>query len=238
MRRVRGTTTKVVAHGGAIPGYSADFYFFPETGFGFIAFAGADGVDHTYSLLTALASFSGLTETQTAPVSVSPTAPTNPGYAGTFEDGSGLFGQYIVTDDDGTFGISMPVLDALGITYQPKLTEYAQGGFFTVVTGVSASASSSELSHFIVPGLALTFDFLPSPGGHFDQVTNGGYFPGRRVGGLAAPVVLHGVVDEAGEHGLERVRYALLLLPDPPVERHEHLLGYVLRGARVAPEHP
>jgi hypothetical protein len=131
----------------------------------------------------ALASLSGVTATQTTPASVSPGAPTSPRYAGTFEDGSGLFGQLVVTDDDGTFGVSLPALDALGITYQPTLTEYAQYGFYTVVTGVPASASSSELSHFIVPGLALTFDFLPSHGGHFDQVTNGGFFPARRVGG-------------------------------------------------------
>lgn len=175
--------TPFVTHGGAIPGFSAIFYFVPETGFAFIAFASTDGVDPANSLFTALSSFSGLTATQTFPASAEPTAPTSPNYAGTFEDGSGLFGQFTVSDNQGAFGISFPTLDALGITYQSTLTEYAQGGFITFVTGVPASASSSELSHFMFPGLAMNFDFIPSKNGRFDRLTNGGYFPARRAGG-------------------------------------------------------
>ncbi len=175
--------TKFVTHGGAIPGFSSIFFFVPETGFGLVAFANADGAVPYNSIATAIASFSGLTATQTFPASAQPDAPTSPAYAGTFEDGSGLFGQFTVTDDAGTFGVSFPTLDALGITYQTTLTEYAKFGFITVVTGVPTSAESNELGHFLHPGLVLYLDFIPSGDGQFNQVTNGGYFPARRVAG-------------------------------------------------------
>jgi hypothetical protein len=77
----------------------------------------------------------------------------------------------------------MPTLDALGITYVPTLTEYAEYGFVTFITGVPASAATSELSHFLHPGLVLYFDFIPSENGQFDWVTNGGYLPASRVSG-------------------------------------------------------
>ncbi len=172
-----------VSHGGAIPGFSSIFFLVPETGFGFIAFSSTDNALPYASLQTALASFSGLTATQSEPVSAEPTAPTSPGYAGTFEDGSGLFGQFTVTDDQGTFGVSFPYLDSLGITYVTTLTEYAQYGFLMFIEDVPASAATTEVGHLLYPGFVLNFDFIPSGHGTFDWVTNGGYFPRRACRG-------------------------------------------------------
>ncbi|HEY2516514.1 MAG TPA: serine hydrolase domain-containing protein, partial [Polyangiaceae bacterium] len=84
--------SKEVFHDGGIPGFATEFYFFPETGFGFIAFANADNAYFYTSLLTALESFSGLTASSTTPPNLDFDAGTFPGYAGTYEDQSGILG--------------------------------------------------------------------------------------------------------------------------------------------------
>jgi hypothetical protein len=177
-------------HRGGIAGFSSMFYFFPETGFGFVSFGSTDGAYPDGSLANALASFSGLSTTQTLPPSVRPGAKTFPTYAGTFVDGSGLFGPILVSDDNGTFSVSLPALDALGITYDPTLTESAEYGFLTTITAVPPSAASATVGLLLFPGAPLGFDFIPSKGNRFDWlVIQLGLpaFPARRVAPDEAP---------------------------------------------------
>jgi CubicO group peptidase (beta-lactamase class C family) len=171
--------SKEVFHDGGIPGFATEFYFFPETGFGFVAFANADNAYFYTSLLTALESFSGLTASPTTPPNLDFDAGTFPGYAGTYEDESGIFGKIVVTDEGGAFDVDLPSLDAAGITYEASMSDDCEYGFYVTVDNVPASQQSTLLGALAGGGLSLSF--IPGPSGTFDWVDVDGALAARRI---------------------------------------------------------
>ena len=172
--------SKEVFHDGGIPGFAAEFYFFPETGFGFVAFANADNAFFYTSLLTALESFSGLTASPTTPPNLDFDAGTFPGYAGTYEDESGIFGKIVVTDEGGAFDVDLPSLDAAGITYEASMSDDCEYGFYVTVDNVPASQQLTLLGALVSAG-GLSLSFIPGPGGTFDWVDIDGALAARRI---------------------------------------------------------
>ncbi|HEX8793959.1 MAG TPA: serine hydrolase domain-containing protein [Polyangiaceae bacterium] len=126
--------TKLVSHGGDIPGYASDFYLVPATGFAMIAFANADGVHFQSSVALALQRFAGLPAPGTPPTGVAVDTSLFPLYAGSYDDPNNV-GAVTVTANGGTLTISMPALDAANISYVPTLQPADRDNFVLTIEG-------------------------------------------------------------------------------------------------------
>jgi CubicO group peptidase (beta-lactamase class C family) len=127
--------TALVRHDGAIPGFASELYLVPETGFGFIAFANADGAYFVDSRVAAMQSFAGLPPAS-APPNLTVDPATLPEIAGVYDDPKDV-GPVTITTHDGQLQIAMPGVDAAQIPYDATLTPAAPNGFDLAIQGRS-----------------------------------------------------------------------------------------------------
>lgn len=123
--------TPAVQHGGDINGYAANFYLLPETGFGIVTLASADGAHFVSSVVMALQRFGGMAPATAWPPSVLPDPSAFPPLAGTYVDPH-LLGPVVVSEAGGVVSISIPYADAHGIAYQPALVPFSRDNFLLV----------------------------------------------------------------------------------------------------------
>ncbi len=127
---------KLVSHGGDIPGFAADFYYVPSTGFGVVSFASADGAHFQTAVGLALQSFGELPASSTVPADAKPDPTIFPQYAGTYDDPHNV-GTVTVSVTGGAVSISMPAVEAAGIPYTKALTPVTADSFQLAIQGTT-----------------------------------------------------------------------------------------------------
>jgi CubicO group peptidase (beta-lactamase class C family) len=124
----------IVSHGGDIPGFAADVFYVPSLRLGFVALANADGAHFVQSFVTALRTLTTLPEPEPAPDLTISDASLS-AYAGAYYEEFG-YGDITIAKSGSSLTISMPVLDQVGIPYEPTLVPIAPDNFYFVVQGV------------------------------------------------------------------------------------------------------
>lgn len=122
---------KVLGHGGAINGYSAEWWYFPAIDFGFIALANTDGASFTETLVGALTTIATLPPPSTPP-DVRPDPATFSKYAGHYLDDFNV-GRIDVTATSTSVTVSMPDLEQAHIPYNRNLTPTSIDNFVLMV---------------------------------------------------------------------------------------------------------
>lgn len=131
--------TRVVSHGGDIPGFAASVYMHPESGLAFITLANADGAHFNASAAFVFENFA------TFPEPVEPPAPdASPEHlaslAGTFHDPFNV-GEIVVEASESGLTVEFPDLDAAGIPYEPQLQQVSDQTFVLGIQGTSIAAT-------------------------------------------------------------------------------------------------
>jgi CubicO group peptidase (beta-lactamase class C family) len=126
--------TKLVHHGGDIPGFAADFYLVPSSGFGVVTFANTDGAHFQKALVTGLLSFAELPASTTLPSEASPDTTRYPEYAGIYDDPHNV-GTVTVTASGSVVTVSMPDLDKAGVPYEKTLSAASLDNFVLGIQG-------------------------------------------------------------------------------------------------------
>ncbi len=125
--------TKLVSHGGDIPGFAADFWLLPSTGFAVVAFADADGAHFSSSIAAALKSFGGLPAASTEPdLTVDPA--TFDAFVGDYLDIFNVGAVHVAKLASG-LTISIPDLDAAKIPYDAALVASTPNNFVMSIQG-------------------------------------------------------------------------------------------------------
>jgi CubicO group peptidase (beta-lactamase class C family) len=127
--------TKMVHHGGDIPGWAADFYLLPETGFGIVVFANADGAHFAKSIVTALQSFGSIPAPEALPSGVAPDPTTFAQLAGTYRDFHDVGPILVSVDAQNTVSVSIPQLDTAKIAYEKVLVPSSIDTFIIGLAG-------------------------------------------------------------------------------------------------------
>jgi CubicO group peptidase (beta-lactamase class C family) len=130
--------TPLVWHNGALPGFSAEMYLVPSSGFAFIAFANADDAYFKTSVVTALTSFAQLPAPAATAPSLAPDPTTYAAIAGDYFDATNL-GHVTLTADTTGLTIKLPDVDAAGIAYTPALQAVAIDTFALTIQGTQVS---------------------------------------------------------------------------------------------------
>ena len=131
--------TRVVSHGGDIPGFAASVYMHPESSLAFITLANADGAHFNASAAFVFENFA------TFPKPVEPPAPdASPEHlaslAGTFHDPFNV-GEIVMEASESGLTVEFPDLDAAGIPYEPQLQQVSDQTFVLGVQGTSIAAT-------------------------------------------------------------------------------------------------
>jgi CubicO group peptidase (beta-lactamase class C family) len=111
--------TRVLGHGGDIPGFASTFLVLPETGFGMVVLSNRDAIRPTESMRFALESFAELPAPSAPPPASKPDPARFASYAGAYRDTGGA--SIEVLYDGASLRASVPALDALGLPYEPEL---------------------------------------------------------------------------------------------------------------------
>jgi len=123
----------IVTHDGAIPGFSASMYYFPELELGMVALANTDGAYPSASL-GELLELAELPEPGTPPDwSVDPER--NGDFVGYYEEPWNVGDFEVSLAEDGRLLISMPTLDRLGFDYDEELLPYTPDNFVLGIDG-------------------------------------------------------------------------------------------------------
>jgi CubicO group peptidase (beta-lactamase class C family) len=122
-----------VMHPGALPGYSSDFELFPGLDFGFITLANGDGAYFHHSLEVALATLTEL-PAPTAPPDLSTLPASYGAYVGEYFDPF-LVGRIVVSQQGEELHLALPVLDYVGMPYDPVLHPVAPNNFYQNIDG-------------------------------------------------------------------------------------------------------
>jgi CubicO group peptidase (beta-lactamase class C family) len=147
--------TKLVLHGGDIPGWAADFFLIPATGFGAVVLANADGAHFVASITQAMQSFGGLPSPGPLPADFTPDPATFPAFAATYQDAHNVGKVVVSVDAQNAVTISMPDLDANNIPYDRALTPVSPNNFVVTIEGL-------QLLLTFVPDATGTFAWLRS----------------------------------------------------------------------------
>jgi hypothetical protein len=132
--------TALVYHGGDIPGFAADFYLVPSTGFGVVLMANADDAHFSTSLVTALTSFAGLAPPTSIPATMQPDPTTYPKLVGTYLDSHMVAGHVVIgVDTSNNVTVDLPDVDPVTppIPYDKTLTPYGPNVFLWKVQGTT-----------------------------------------------------------------------------------------------------
>jgi CubicO group peptidase (beta-lactamase class C family) len=132
--------TVLVDHGGDIPGFAASMYYVPATGFAFISLASADGAHFTTSAAFALMTYAELPAPGALPADLTIDPATFPSLAGSYLDEYNA-GRVEIAVDGGEVRISMPDVDAAGISYDPVLAPIRPDNFVLTVQGNALPAT-------------------------------------------------------------------------------------------------
>jgi CubicO group peptidase (beta-lactamase class C family) len=123
----------IISHGGAINGYSADLYWLPDQDVGIVILANTDGAYFNQSVLTALLTLADLPAPTAGPdLTVDPADFDR--YVGDYDDPHNV-GPMAVTLDGSDLRITIPLLDAMAIPYEPLLGPVLPGNFELTVQG-------------------------------------------------------------------------------------------------------
>jgi CubicO group peptidase (beta-lactamase class C family) len=108
-----------LGHGGDIPGFAATYCVFPSTGFGIVVLSNRDAARPIRSIRLALESFAELPAPSEPPPGSDPDPSRFLRYAGTYLDDGAT--ALVVSVQSGKVSVSGPLLDELGIAYEPVL---------------------------------------------------------------------------------------------------------------------
>ncbi len=128
--------TKLVSHGGDIPGFASDFYLVPSTGFGMVSFASKDDAHFQTSVGLALQSFAQLPAPGLPPPGVAVAPSTFASIAGSYYDPHNV-GPVSVSVSGGSLVVSMPAVDAAKIPYDPTLVAVSADNFTLAIQGTT-----------------------------------------------------------------------------------------------------
>jgi len=118
---------------GGLPGYSAELLLSPDTGVGAAVLAAGDDADLGATLEAALGAFGGLPSASEAPDPEIDTADWA-ALEGSYLD-PWSYGAVVVTAEDDALTVSIPLLDADGVAYDPTLTAVARDNFILDLDG-------------------------------------------------------------------------------------------------------
>lgn len=124
---------KVITHGGAIPGYSAEIWYIPSLRFGFVTLASTDNAYFYDTLGVALLSLTQLPASEVGP-SYTPDPAEWPRYAGAYDDPFNI-GPVEVIAHTTSISVNMPELDRLRIPYEHELVPTSPRNFVLTVQG-------------------------------------------------------------------------------------------------------
>jgi CubicO group peptidase (beta-lactamase class C family) len=125
--------TRLVSHGGDIPGFAASMYYLPDSGFGVIFLASRDGAHFIDSTVYALENLAPLPAPSTPPdLTVDPA--TFATFEGAYRDDFNV-GDILITATGTSLEISMPAVDDAGIPYSPVLQPNGPGNFILTIQG-------------------------------------------------------------------------------------------------------
>ncbi len=125
--------TKILTHGGAIGGYSAELWAVPSADFVFVTLANADGAYFRKSLVYALGEIAAMPAPSSPPDdSVNPADFDK--FVGEYEDKFNV-GAIYITKESGELRVSMPDVDAAHIPYEKKLEPICPENFVLTIQG-------------------------------------------------------------------------------------------------------
>ncbi|HEX8794447.1 MAG TPA: serine hydrolase domain-containing protein [Polyangiaceae bacterium] len=119
--------TTLLSHGGLIPGYEANYFLLPAAGWGIIAFCNSDASFPDTSFAEALQDLAPL-PSPSAPPDVAPIPSTFAAMAGAYYDPYTV-GHVSIAATSAGLTISMPDVDAAGVTYDHALAPTTRDGF-------------------------------------------------------------------------------------------------------------
>ncbi len=127
--------SRIVEHGGDIPGFSSSFYYAADLDLGLIVLANADLVHFQASLQVALQSLAELpAPIQEPDLSIHPE--TFVEFVGEYFDAQWA-GQVLITQEDGNLMIEVPAADSESVDYDHKLIPIGPDNFVVNVEGNS-----------------------------------------------------------------------------------------------------
>ena len=140
----------LLSHGGAIPGFSASLYVLPEHELALAILSNADGAYFGESVVATLSELIDLNIGEAPDLWDESISMED--YVGSYSDPWNV-GDIEVSWDGTQLGVSMPDLDALGITYDPVLIPYTTDNYLFNVTGSSLLITfmrddAGTVSHF------------------------------------------------------------------------------------------
>jgi CubicO group peptidase (beta-lactamase class C family) len=121
-------SARVVQHGGSIPGFGCELYIVPDTEFVFAVLSNKDYAQFYDSVFFALQHYANLPPATQIPADVYADPATFASLAGNYQDDYNV-GRIIIKHDAGKLTISMPDVDAAGVTYSPMLQPLARDVF-------------------------------------------------------------------------------------------------------------
>lgn len=131
--------TRIVSHGGDIPGFAASVYMHPASGLAFITLANADGAHFNASAAFVFENFATFSEPVEPPVpDASPEHLAR--LAGTFHDPFNV-GEIVVEASESGLTVALPDLDAAGIAYEPELQQVSDQTFVLRIQGAPIAAT-------------------------------------------------------------------------------------------------
>jgi CubicO group peptidase (beta-lactamase class C family) len=128
-------TVQYVHHDGAIDGFSADVQMIPSTGFAMIVLANTDGAYFSDSIGYALQTFAGLLPATAMPSDLTPNPATFASLAGSYRDDFMVIGRVTIASSTAGLTMTLPDLDAAGITYDHALHPIAPDDFGITIQG-------------------------------------------------------------------------------------------------------
>lgn len=126
-------STRIVAHGGDIPGYAADFYLAPASGWGVVILANADAAHFRKSVAFAMKQFGELPGPSAAPdTKVDPA--TFSAFEGDYLDETNVGHVHVAKSGD-ALTVSMPDVEAAKVPYDATLQTVSPGNFVLSIQG-------------------------------------------------------------------------------------------------------
>jgi hypothetical protein len=131
------------SHGGNTLTHTSTFYLLPDQDFAISILSNGWGDDFTGSVVTAALTLADLPPSSPIPDSAPPDIDYAASFAGTYTDFYNV-GEVFVTATDGGLSVSMPDVDAAGVTYAPELTPVSTHVWLMEIEGTQYDISFYE----------------------------------------------------------------------------------------------
>jgi CubicO group peptidase (beta-lactamase class C family) len=125
---------RIITHGGAIQGHSAEIWWLPSLDLGLVTLASTDGAYFRDALITAIRTLVTLPPADPPPVFTPDPSVYAEKYAGTYRDDFNV-GTVVVSTSAASLLVSMPDLDRFGVPYEPELVHFGPDNFLLSVQG-------------------------------------------------------------------------------------------------------